>query len=166
MTLCSISNWTGVKWLLAAFYMLDRRRAEAGFAAARSSNLEFPSLLHGVSIHLNKQRLLHIYFPSPFLRPVGSFWEMAAIWCLSMFFSPWVGESMRNIFHDEVGFYLTGQNEGQLIDQHNMSKEKRVQRIVNNIQVKKTQRWKSRSWFRKVLNDVLETKYILKSWWS
>lgn len=62
-----------------------------------------------------------------------------------MFFSPWVGESMRNIFHDEVGFYLTGQNEGQLIDQHKMSEEKKVQRIVNDIQVKKTQRWKSRS---------------------
>lgn len=30
---------------------------------------------------------------------------------------------MRNIFHDEVGFYLTGQNEGQLIDQHKMSEK-------------------------------------------
>lgn len=33
---------------------------------------------------------------------------------------------MRDIFHDEVGFYLTGQNKSQAIDQHNMSKEKRV----------------------------------------
>lgn len=33
---------------------------------------------------------------------------------------------MKNIFHDEVGFYLRGQNESQAIDQHNMSKEKRV----------------------------------------
>lgn len=51
---------------------------------------------------------------------------MAGTWCLSMFFSHCVGESMRDIFHDEVGFYLTGQNESQAIDQQNMSKEKRV----------------------------------------
>lgn len=57
---------------------------------------------------------------------------MAGTWCLSMFFSHYVGESMRDMFNDEVVFYFTGQNESQAICQvrsayqHIMSKEKRV----------------------------------------
>lgn len=48
-----------------------------------------------------------------------------------------MGESVRNIFHDEVGFQLTEQNESKVIDQCNMSSPERFQFIVNNTQVAK-----------------------------